>query len=241
MTAWQPLHHTPGADHHWCWFPGWGFTAEVFAPLYQQLPGHHWGVTYQSLVGLNFDQAAEHLATQTAEQMPAYEQTIWVGWSLGGALALAAAQHQTPHQLITLGTGSPFLQLPRQQASQPSDVISGMPIAEFEAFQQTLATQPTKTAKRFLSLCCQGASDGRQRMRQISSAQIQDIETLQHTLNWLAYPTLAPVKHLTAYHYKGHADTFHPGGLNHESLGHGHANFLGTDTTAMVQTLQELV
>ena len=181
----------------YCWFPGWSFSAEVFSPLYQQLPGCHLAADY--IAADSLEQYAKTLANdlqQICIQQSA-KQIIFIGWSLGGALAIHTLKQfqmvsETSVALITLATGERFLQ-------EPEVSTQGMELETFAAFSENLEKFPAKTTKRFLGLCTQYANAPRELMRELANAQLSDEKTLIKSLSWLNYPTLpqvdAPQKH----------------------------------------------
>ncbi|MDO6682913.1 hypothetical protein Q4551_11490 [Oceanobacter sp. 5_MG-2023] len=194
---WQPLaaaaHSQSSADTGpvWYWLPGWGFKATVFEPLLSRLPGVHLGldypVFYQQLTRFNSTPVcsdATHLLQQSATA-----DAIWVGWSLGGALAHAALSQPSAQQtkpaisaraLCTMATGHHFL-------SQPTAPQQGMDAAAFTGFRNSLERFPAKTLKRFLALCCQGAEQARSNMTTLANAQLDSTQAalLATSLDWL--------------------------------------------------------
>tara|TARA_Y100001934_G_scaffold230433_1_gene278056 strand:+ start:3739 stop:4494 length:756 start_codon:yes stop_codon:yes gene_type:complete len=224
MTSpWQKIRTTPGSDLNWLWLPGWSFSADVFETFYDELPGHHWAADYLNCA-VSFETAAASLAatapgTGDGVNLPA----IWIGWSLGGALA-AKAFSATPaprnHFLVTLATGQRFL----------SDKTgNGMPTEDFEAFSQSLTSNAETTLKRFTGLCAQGSSEACSLMKQLKSSQHPVRSELNHTLEWLRYEDLLPS--LRSLHLYGHADALKPSHMPPAELspGESHTFFLTTE------------
>lgn len=219
--SWQCLQHNPG-QQRWLWWPGWGFKPQVFEHLYQQLPGQHWGLHYPA-----DDISAADFVSQAVAELPA--QGIWVGWSLGGALACQAAvarPEQSPQPLISLATGRRF-------------VGTGMSVDDYQAFTRSLQQQPARTAQRFLALACRGASDARQRARQLANYQIDDGAILLHTLPWLEYQELADI--VQAQHWCGRDDALAPTGFDYQLSGSSHAFFAGSDQAQVLARLKALI
>ena len=77
-------------------------------------------------------------------------EPVWIGWSLGGLAALAAAAHWSGPQRLVLVAGTPrFVQAP--------DWSAAMPVQDLEAFAQLLAEDRALLERRFVALCARGA------------------------------------------------------------------------------------
>ncbi len=74
------------------------------------------------------------------------EQTLVMGWSLGGMLAVALAAHRSVAGVITLGSNRQF------QGGEPWQ----MPAAAFQSFSKQFQRQPAKTLDRFIDLAVSG-------------------------------------------------------------------------------------
>lgn len=145
---------------------GWGMADGVWDPLRDQLdpalrchglclPGHG---------GAPFDPGWRDLAAWAdalLAQAPA--RALWVGWSLGGLVALAAALGpRGPTRiagLVLIGTTPRFVQAP--------DWSAGMPAAIFAGFREALSRDPTATLERFTGLLVRGSSDPRGLLRRL--------------------------------------------------------------------------
>ncbi|MAR01069.1 MAG: hypothetical protein CMI00_11125 [Oceanospirillaceae bacterium] len=205
-----PLHKEGDLEQNWCWLPGWSFSAEVFRPFWEALPGQHWIADYQNTAS-SLDQACTLAADAPAN-------AIWVGWSLGGAIATLAAESANAAALVTLATGKHFL------ADAEHD---GMASSDFDAFCSGLNASPDKTLKRFISLCTQGADDPRALMKALKDHQLEASPTLTDSLNWLTQFTLeAPA--LPGVHFYSQTDALQAQGLAPASYSQSgsHAFFL---------------
>lgn len=183
----------------WLWLPGWGFSGHIFSDLFDALDGEHWIADYRS-ADTGFVDMAQHLLTTA----PLAESRIWVGWSLGGALAMRAVTHNTESppssahdRVITLATGDRFIRPDSlQEGSLQEDTstekapLQGMPKADFSAFREALIQSPTTGMKRFTGLCAKGADDPRNLMRDLSSTLYAADDLAIQTLNWLEYEAL---------------------------------------------------
>lgn len=154
------LRHWPGAGRPRVFVHGWAMHGGLFAALIDaldprpayalDLPGH--GDNRDSAVPLEPDAVAAALAPLgTAD---------WIGWSLGGLFAIAAAG-------AGLATGVALIaSLPRFVAG--ADWPHGMPETTFAGFAADLARDWHGTVDRFLALEALGDADERaliQRLR----------------------------------------------------------------------------
>ena len=139
---------------------GWGLHGGIFAtiaPALSQhfrlhlvdLPGHG----HSPLDGAPAD--LHGLAGTLLQQLP--PDAIWLGWSLGGRLALAAALQAPLRRLVLVGTTPCFCQRP--------DWPHGMPEQELAQFTQSLHQDYRATLQRFIALQSRGSSQGREELR----------------------------------------------------------------------------
>lgn len=140
---------------------GWAMHAGLFAPLAERLrerctlhlvdlPGH--GHSRASTLPLQLDAVADAVAARVP---PA----IWLGWSLGGLVALHAAQ-QMPERvrgLVMLGANARFV--------RGADWPAGMDAAVFQGFAHDLGNDYRNTLDRFLMLEAQGSDHMREELR----------------------------------------------------------------------------
>ncbi|MDA8391027.1 MAG: pimeloyl-ACP methyl ester esterase BioH [Gammaproteobacteria bacterium] len=125
---------------------GWGFNGGVFADLMAglapaqalDLPGHG-GAPYA-----DGDWDLAHLADRLAAHHP--EPAAWLGWSLGGMVALTLAMRHPAcvDRLVLVATPPRFTAAP--------DWPAGMPEETLTAFGDNLVKDPQGTLKRFLTL-----------------------------------------------------------------------------------------
>ncbi|MFT3807855.1 pimeloyl-ACP methyl ester esterase BioH [Arenimonas sp.] len=140
---------------------GWAMHSGLFAPLSAllaashtvhlvDLPGH--GHSRDSAVPLALDAVAEAVA----ERVP---RALWLGWSLGGLVALHAAQRRPAavRGLIMLGANPRFV---RSEAWP-----QGMPATIFEGFARDLESDYRATLDRFMMLEAQGSDRMREELR----------------------------------------------------------------------------
>lgn len=142
---------------------GWAMHARIFSPVIDalserytlhlvDLPGH----------GRSGDKAGtgelESLAEMVAGRVPA--GAAWLGWSLGGLVALkAAAGPARVDRLIMVAAPPRFTSAPHWP--------HGVDAAVYEEFAQDLATDFNATLQRFLALEVHGSDTARQDFRQL--------------------------------------------------------------------------
>jgi pimeloyl-[acyl-carrier protein] methyl ester esterase len=146
---------------------GWGMNDAVWtelpapltrrlAPLPVALPGHG------SATGALPRPDVFAWARDCLERAP--EDAVWLGWSLGGLVALAAAL-QAPKRVraLILMTSTPrFVQAVDWRVAMPAETL-----AQFAA---ALSQDPAGVLERFLALQVRGSSDERGVLRRLRSA-----------------------------------------------------------------------
>lgn len=140
---------------------GWAMHGGIFAPLVEQLqaryrlhlvdlPGH----------GRSRDDASPLALAPLAERIAAnVPHAVWLGWSLGGLVALQAAQqHPTAVRGLVMLCASP-------RFVRGDDWPQGMDASVFQNFANELAGDYRGTLDRFLMLEAQGSDHMRQELR----------------------------------------------------------------------------
>jgi len=141
---------------------GWAMHAGIFEPLVQRLqaafelhlvdlPGH--GRSHDAGVPLALAAAADAVA----EVVP--ERALWLGWSLGGLVALQAAATMPARVrgLLMVAASPRFV--------RSEDWPQGMDAAVFHAFADDLGRDYRGTIDRFLMLEAQGSDHMREEIR----------------------------------------------------------------------------
>ncbi|PKM44624.1 MAG: pimeloyl-[acyl-carrier protein] methyl ester esterase [Gammaproteobacteria bacterium HGW-Gammaproteobacteria-1] len=140
---------------------GWGLHGGIFrsvTPALAQrcrlhivdLPGHGRSAP------LPGDYTLENVAHAVAAVVP--EHASWLGWSLGGRIALAAAsQGEAIDRLVLVGTNPCFTQRP--------DWPHAMPEGEFEQFAASVRDNWETTLQRFLAIQARGSERAREELR----------------------------------------------------------------------------
>lgn len=109
----------------------------------------------------------------------------WLGWSLGGQVAMAAQQRFPEHvsSVVTLCSTPRFLEAP--------DWPAGMTAGDFEGFRDGLAADAEQALGRFCALVSQGSPSPRQVRREIQGLAWPDLSPARlrghvQSLEWLA-------------------------------------------------------
>jgi len=140
------------------WVHGWGMSSAIWravpvfaaeSALALDLPGHG-GRSWDATLGGDVGRWAEDLLAR------APGRAVWVGWSLGGLLALEVARRAPERvaRLILLAATPRFV--------APSDQACGMAADTLEQFMAGLAQEQALTLQRFLALQTVGAEGGRE-------------------------------------------------------------------------------
>ncbi|MEA3278557.1 MAG: pimeloyl-ACP methyl ester esterase BioH [Pseudomonadota bacterium] len=141
---------------------GWGMNAavwETLAPAFGdvrrqsriELPGH--GAS-------PFEQGHDNLAAWAQACLEAApEQAVWVGWSLGGLVALQAAL-QAPERIAAL-----ILVTATPRFVRASDWSTAVPAQTLEQFHTSLVADPAPALERFLALQVRGSDEARTTLR----------------------------------------------------------------------------
>lgn len=156
------FHRTQGQGPPLVLLHGWAMHSGVFGPLVDalvddfelhlvDLPGH--GRSGDSPVPLALRDAAEAVA----DVVP--ERALWLGWSLGGLVALqaAAAMPGRVRGLVMLAASPRFV--------RGADWPAGMDPAVFRGFGSELGRDYRGTLDRFLMLEAQGSDHVREELR----------------------------------------------------------------------------
>jgi len=136
--------------------PGWSFDSSVWCEVAAALSAR-WQVICLDLPGHGgspvryFPRQLQAVCAMLAVQVST--PAIWIGWSLGGMVALAMA-HFFPS--LTQGVG---MVAAGPRFTQAQDWPWAMPLATLRAFQQEFYRQADKTMQRFISLQAHNTSE----------------------------------------------------------------------------------
>lgn len=157
---------------------GWGLPPSLIAPL---LSSSDYPLTALALEQVAADEPPRHWLERQLPHLP--ERAVWIGWSLGGQLAMLAAR-LFPDRVAGVATlcSSPcFVTKPGWSHAMAADV--------FEQFRQGLLAEPRGQWQRFLRLQVHGDRYQRVALRTLSgllkSGPGLDVQTLVSTLVWL--------------------------------------------------------
>ncbi|RTE65092.1 alpha/beta fold hydrolase [Amphritea opalescens] len=192
---------------------GWGMHSGVWQTLIPELQ-QTYQVTVIDLPGLG--RSAECLpevydldavVARLAEVAP--PSAIWLGWSLGGIIAMAFAQRcaDRVEGVITLGSSPCFV--------ERDDWPFGMAEAIYQQFEHDLLANPEKTLQRFNRLQVHGSDTARadlKRLKQIVSEVQPTKRGLSDSLALLRqdYRELYRAIHLPTLHLLCELDTLAP-------------------------------
>jgi pimeloyl-[acyl-carrier protein] methyl ester esterase len=178
---------------------GWAMHSGIFAPLVERLrahftlhlvdlPGH--GRNRDSALPLELAGVADAIAN-------AVPRAVWLGWSLGGLVALqAAASRPASVRGLAMLCASP-------RFVRTADWPEGMPASVFEGFAADLGRDYRATIDRFLMLEAHGSDHMREELRLLraqvfaagepSPARLAEgLAVLQDSDLRVLLPTLAP-------------------------------------------------
>jgi len=143
---------------------GFAAHAGVWRPLAQRLTGHR--LVCPDLPGFGASAAVPAVswepASIAADVARLAPNATWIGWSLGGLVALAAAL-QAPagvRRLVLLSATPRFLR-------GDDGWACGMEPAAFDAFRAGVGGDPGRAVSRFLALCMQGDRHGSTALRDL--------------------------------------------------------------------------
>lgn len=144
---------------------GWAMHSGIFAPLSRalasrfrlhlvDLPGH--GANRNDPHGFALADTASRIAAATP-------RAIWLGWSLGGLVALEAALKQTSHVrgLVLIASSPRFVVGPDWPLGVAPDLLA--------EFRDGLASDYRGTIERFLALEAMGSDHARSELRELKS------------------------------------------------------------------------
>jgi pimeloyl-[acyl-carrier protein] methyl ester esterase len=144
---------------------GWGLHGGLFRPVVEPL-SHHFTLHLVDLPGhgrsamIGGDYTLSAVAKTVAEHLP--QDATWLGWSLGGRVALqAAADGHAIERIILVGTNPCFI----QKEGWPH----AMPESELLKFADSLKNDYKQTLQRFLAVQSRGSERGREELRALRS------------------------------------------------------------------------
>jgi pimeloyl-[acyl-carrier protein] methyl ester esterase len=176
---------------------GWAMHGGIFAPLIEHLqqrftlhvvdlPGH--GFSHDEAI----DSDLSHVADVLAAEVP---RAVWIGWSLGGVVALTAAlrKPERVRGLVEMASSPRFLVAPDWP---------GVDVKMFEQFEAELRDDYRTVVERFLALEALGSHDPRAELRDLRVRVFErgepSLSALTTGMRWLETADLrAQLPHLT--------------------------------------------
>lgn len=137
---------------------GWGVRCEMLSGLYDQWPGEVVPVSLDDELMATCDSVQE-VADELLGRYPS--PAVWMGWSQGSQIVMAAASRQTGAVTAVMTAGG----FPRFTVAD--GWVSGMPEAEFDGFAKGIARAPDRYWLHFLLLTINGDSEEQQARKQL--------------------------------------------------------------------------
>jgi len=166
MKIW---HETTGSGQPLVLIHGWGMNAAIWDPVLDQLntefevtridlPGHGYSEIHDGEINPSTDSL---FSWSEALLKVVPDNAIWLGWSLGGSVALQAALHQQNKiKALFMMTATPCF-------AQLDDWRCAMPQTTLNKFFMNLEDNSQKTLIRFLSLQIEGCDNARALLKQL--------------------------------------------------------------------------
>ncbi|PIE24903.1 MAG: pimeloyl-[acyl-carrier protein] methyl ester esterase [Neptuniibacter caesariensis] len=146
---------------------GWGMNSTIWQGLVNVLSDDY-SLTLIDLPGLgrSVDYPEPYTAAAVVELLAEHapQKAIWLGWSMGGQLAVQFASRfpDRVEKLVTVASNPCFV--------RRTDWPCAMDEATYSAFVNSLQTNVPKTLMRFAMLQTQGAEGGRETLKQLKAA-----------------------------------------------------------------------
>ncbi len=189
-------YHSPAPDaEHLVLLHGWAMHSGIWGEVLARLqPFHHlWCVDlpgHGQARDIDWPGQPLELASQLAGQVP--DNSIWLGWSMGGLMALEAARKSLCKALILVASNPCFIHQTHWPYAMPGEV--------FQQFADDLTGNFERTLKRFLALEVHGCDDARRQLQQLHQTAFAHgapaLGALQGGLELLQQADFSP--HLTA-------------------------------------------
>jgi len=241
---------TFGAGPDLVMLPGWSMTGAVWPDLAERL-SRDWRVTLVDLPGHGANAAVPFEQVDAAERVAACVPpgAVWLGWSLGGQVALqAAASGAAVRALILLAATPRFTAAP--------DWPHGVSAQELDDLRRQVDRDPERARAGFVALLARGGADSRRaagHLRRALRTAAFSATGLRSALDWLAETDLRPAlpsivqpawwlngdeDPLAAPPTGPSASALMPRGQFGRLQGSGHVPFL-THADAIVSTLEQ--
>jgi len=164
MSLWT---HTLGRGPDLVLLHGWGLNSDIWGAFAESL-ARSFRVTLIDLPGLGRSEPLQEMSLSSVTDALLSAAPAggchWLGWSLGGQLALAVAE-RAPERVssLTLVAANPCF-------VARDDWSCGMEQSQFNAFAESLEQDVRKTLNRFAVLQTQGSRTARAELKQLKAA-----------------------------------------------------------------------
>ena len=193
---------------------GWGTNSDIWQPWLPFL-SEHYSITCIDLPGLGLSTVSDcenyslqSVVSALADKVP--NDSILLGWSLGGLVAIALAQklQQRIKGLVTIACNPCFV--------QRDDWPDAMSSADFAIFEANLAQQPEKTLGRFFMLQVKNGSQQKAILKHLravdKNTQHSQLGASLHLLKHDLRASLAQLS-VPSLHFYAEMDPLVPGHL----------------------------
>lgn len=160
-----------GKGPHLAMLHGWGMNSAVWMHLAKML-SKHFTVHLIDLPGMGQSQPISPYTLETVsdtivEQLP--DNTIMIGWSMGGLIAMhiAITQPEVVKKLVLVGSTPCFVNV--KGFSKRSHWHAGVPQSVFDSFADNVNADYQKAMLNFLGLQCVGSSEAKQLLRKLKA------------------------------------------------------------------------
>ncbi len=143
---------------------GWGFNGEIWNDIGRVL-AKDWYVYQVDLPGHGRSQMCEYSLPVLTENLVAAlpKKAVWLGWSMGGLIAMAMASWQPASiQALVLVSSSP-------RFISADNWPHAMKLGVLKQFAQQLQNDTLGTLKRFLALQVKGSESAREQLRSLNA------------------------------------------------------------------------
>ena len=161
---------------------GWGFFGDIWSSVTDNLPDYQTFAVdlagYGKSQPLN-DYSLKNIADAVVKSLPLQQPAVWVGWSLGGLIALAIARYypQKIAGMVLVASTPCFIQRP--------DWHHAVPVSSLDAFGQQVITDHHTALKRFAHLHLKNKNQRQHLLQQLQQHSQPTLATLTAGLHLL--------------------------------------------------------
>lgn len=162
---------------------GFGFHASVWTPFVECLSADY---TIRRLSLPGYGKTPAQAGPLNGELLAAHTDAHWVGWSMGGLLALDAMRRGHAPLSLTLIASQPCM------VARP-DWPHAIPRTTFRDFRERVRRDPAEAMRHFAALTACGDARAAQVRQQLDGIDLPDRNTLEQSLDLLEQADLRPV------------------------------------------------